>query len=146
VVMLLLEWRRHTMTAPTLAEVTPRQALGIGVAQVLAIVPGTSRAAATILGGYAFGLSRPAATEFSFLLAIPTIFGAAALDLAQSWQLFTVADLPMFAVGILVSFASALLVIRGFLRYVERHSFTPFAWYRIAVGILLLVMLQRGWL
>jgi len=146
VVMLLLEWRRPTMTAPTLAEVTPRQALGIGVAQVLAIVPGTSRAAATILGGYAFGLSRPAATEFSFLLAIPTIFGAAALDLAQSWQLFTVADLPMFAVGILVSFASALLVIRGFLRYVERHSFTPFAWYRIAVGILLLVMLQRGWL
>jgi undecaprenyl-diphosphatase len=145
-VMLLLEWRRPTMTAPTLAEVTRRQALGIGLAQVLAIVPGTSRAAATILGGYAFGLSRPAATEFSFLLAIPTIFGAAALDLGQSWELFTMADLPMFAVGILVSFVSALLVIRGFLRYVERHSFTPFAWYRIAVGVLLLVMLQRGWL
>lgn len=144
IIMLLLEWRRPTTTAPTLAEVTPRQALGIGFAQVLAIVPGTSRAAATILGGYAFGLSRPAATEFSFLLAIPTISGAAVLDLAQSWQLFTVADLPMFAVGILVSFISALAVIRGFLRYVERHSFTPFAWYRIAVGILLLAMLQRG--
>ncbi len=143
-VMLLLEWRRPVTTAPTLAEVTPRQALGIGFAQVLAMVPGTSRAAATILGGYAFGLSRPAATEFSFLLAIPTIIGAATLDLAESWQLFTAADLPLFAVGIAVSFVTALLVIRGFLRYVERHSFVPFAWYRIAFGVLLLVLLQRG--
>jgi undecaprenyl-diphosphatase len=144
VVMLLLEWRRPVTTAPTLAEVTPRQALGIGLAQVLAIIPGTSRAAATILGGYAFGLSRPAATEFSFLLAIPTIIGAATLDMAQSWELFSAADLPIFTVGIVVSFVTALLVIRGFLRYVERHSFVPFAWYRIAFGIVLLVLLQRG--
>ncbi|MBK7595661.1 MAG: undecaprenyl-diphosphate phosphatase [Gemmatimonadetes bacterium] len=143
VVMLLLEWRRPTVTAPTLAEVTPRQALGIGFAQVLAIIPGTSRAATTILGGYAFGLSRAAATEFSFLLAIPTIIGAATLDLAKSWQLFTMADAPMFAVGLVVSFISALVVIRGFLRYVERHSFTVFAWYRIVFGLGLLVFLAR---
>ncbi len=143
VVMLLLEWRRPRVTAPTLAEVTPRQALGIGFAQVLAIIPGTSRAATTILGGYAFGLSRAAATEFSFLLAIPTIIGAATLDLAKSWQLFTMADAPMFAVGLVVSFVSALLVIRGFLRYVERHTFTLFAWYRIAFGAGLLLFLAR---
>jgi|CXWL01.1.fsa_nt_gi undecaprenyl-diphosphatase len=143
VVMLLLEWRRPKVTAPTLADVTPRQALGIGVAQALAIIPGTSRAATTILGGYAFGLSRAAATEFSFLLAIPTIIGAATLDLAKSWRLFTVADAPMFAVGLIVSFVSALVVIRGFLRYVERHSFTVFAWYRIAFGAALLLFLAR---
>jgi undecaprenyl-diphosphatase len=143
IVMLLLEWRRPQVTAPTLTEVTPRQALGIGLAQVLAIIPGTSRAATTILGGYAFGLSRAAATEFSFLLAIPTIIGAATLDLAKSWQLFTLADAPMFAIGLVVSFVSALIVIRGFLRYVERHSFTVFAWYRIIFGLGLLLFLAR---
>ena len=86
-----------------------------------------------------------AATEFSFLLAIPTIIGAATLDLAKSWQLFTMADAPMFAVGLVVSFVSALVVIRGFLRYVERHSFTVFAWYRIVFGLgLLFVLARRG--
>ncbi len=142
VIMLLLEWRRPRVVAPTLAEITPKQALGIGFAQVLAIIPGTSRAAATILGGYAFGLSRPAATEFSFLLAIPTIVGAATLDIVKSHDLFTRADLPMFAVGIVVSFLTALLVIRGFIRYVERHSFNAFAWYRIIFGIVLLLVLS----
>lgn len=143
VVMLLLEWRRPRVTAPTLAQVSPRQALGIGLAQVLAIIPGTSRAAATILGGYAFGLSRPAATEFSFLLAIPTLVGAATLDLAKSWDLFAPQDVPMFAVGIVVSFFTALLVIRGFLRFVASHSFVVFAWYRIAFGALLLFLLAK---
>jgi undecaprenyl-diphosphatase len=143
-IMLWLEWRTPRITTLALAEVKPRQAVWIGVAQCLAMIPGTSRAAATILGGYAAGLSRPAATEFSFLLAIPTIIGAATLDLWQSRAMMGRADVPMFAVGILVSFLSALLVIRGFLRFVERHSFTGFAWYRIGFGIVLLVLVGLG--
>ena len=140
-IMLLLEWRRPLVRAATVHDVSRAQALAIGVAQVLSMIPGTSRAAATILGGYAFGLSRPAATEFSFLLAIPTIVGAATLDLAKAHDLLSVADLPMFAVGLAVAFGSALLVIRGFLRFVERHSFASFAWYRIAFGGVLFVLL-----
>lgn len=144
VVMLWVEWLTPTTTTRTLTEVRPLQALWIGMAQCVAMIPGTSRAAATILGGYAAGLSRPAATEFSFLLAIPTILGAATLDLWQSRDLIGPADAPMFAIGVLVAFASALLVIRGFLRFVERHSFAGFAWYRIAFGAVLLALLSLG--
>lgn len=140
VIMLLLEWQRPRVTAPALADITPRQAVLIGFAQVLAMIPGTSRSAATILGGYAFGLSRPAATEFSFLLAIPTIVGAASLDLLKSRHLLTSADIPMFAIGLLVAFVSALFVIRGFVHFVERHSFAVFAWYRIAFGCVLFAL------
>ena len=140
VIMLLLEWVRPTVTTATIREISSRQAFGIGCAQVLAMIPGTSRAAATILGGYGLGLSRPAATEFSFLLAIPTIVGAAGLDLVKSRDLLSAADIPMFAVGTLVAFVSALAVIRGFLRFIERHSFTVFAWYRIAFGGLLFLL------
>lgn len=140
VVMLLLEWKRPVAVTHGVHEITPRQAFGIGCAQVLAMIPGTSRAAATILGGYVLGLSRPAATEFSFLLAIPTIVGAAGLDLVKSRDLLTASDLPMFAVGLVVAFLSALAVIRGFLRFVERHSFNVFAWYRIAFGLALMAM------
>lgn len=143
-VMLWLEWRRPVTTAADLGDVRWTQALVIGLAQCLAMVPGTSRAAATILGGYAAGLSRPAATGFSFLLAIPTIVGAAALDLWQSRDLFTRADLPFFGLGTLVAFGSALLVIRGFLRFVEHHSFVGFAWYRIGFGGVLLALLGAG--
>jgi undecaprenyl-diphosphatase len=134
IVMLLLEWRRPVITAVTVHDISTRQAFAVGAAQVLAMIPGTSRAAATILGGYAFGLSRPAATEFSFLLAIPTIVGAATLDLVKSRHLLTMGDAPMYLIGLTVAFCSALLVIRGFLRFVERHSFVAFAWYRIAFG------------
>lgn len=140
-VMLLLEWRRPLVSAATVHDVSRGQAIAIGFAQVLSMIPGTSRAAATILGGYAFGLSRPAATEFSFLLAIPTIVGAATLDLAKTHQFLSFRDAPMFAIGLLVAFVSALLVIRGFLRFVERHSFVAFAWYRIAFGGVLFVLL-----
>lgn len=140
VVMLVLEWIRPVATTTTIRGVTVRQAVGIGFAQVLSMIPGTSRAAATILGGYGLGLSRPAATEFSFLLAIPTIVGAAGLDLVKSRDLLTMADLPMFVVGTLVAFLSALMVIRGFLRFVEGHSFVVFAWYRIAFGSLLFLL------
>ncbi|MEO5800259.1 MAG: undecaprenyl-diphosphate phosphatase [Gemmatimonadales bacterium] len=140
IIMLLLEWVRPTVTTGTIREITPRQALGIGFAQVLSMIPGTSRAAATILGGYGLGLSRPAATEFSFLLAIPTIVGAAGLDLVKSRDLLTMADLPMFAIGTVVAFVVALGVIRGFLRFIEGHSFAVFAWYRIAFGGLLALL------
>jgi len=140
VIMLVLEWVRPIMTAPTVREITRWQAFGIGCSQVLAMIPGTSRSAATILGGYGLGLSRPAATEFSFLLAIPTIIGAAGLDLVKSRDLLSSADLPMFLVGTLVAFVSALAVIRGFLRFIERHSFAVFAWYRIAFGGLLFLL------
>ncbi len=140
IVMLLLEWRRPVITAVTVHDISTRQAFAVGAAQVLAMIPGTSRAAATILGGYAFGLSRPAATEFSFLLAIPTIVGAATLDLVKSRHLLTMGDAPMYLIGLTVAFCSALLVIRGFLRFVERHSFVAFAWYRIVFGSALFVL------
>lgn len=137
-IILVVERAAPAVTAPTISDVRPRQALLIGCAQVLSMVPGTSRAAATILGGYASGLSRPVATEFSFLLAIPTIVGAAGLDLIKSRDLLSAGDLPLFLIGTLVSFISALMVIRGFLRFVERHSFISFAWYRIVFGLILI--------
>jgi undecaprenyl-diphosphatase len=138
--MLLIEWRQPVTTAPDVAAIRPRQAIAIGFAQVLAMIPGTSRAAATILGGYMAGLSRPAATEFSFLLAIPTIIGAAGLDIVKSRDLLSASDLPLFVIGTVVAFLAALAVIRGFLRFVERHSFTVFAWYRIAFGGVLFLL------
>lgn len=143
IVMLVIEWFRPRATTSRVYDLSWKQALGIGLAQLLALIPGTSRAAATILGGYALGLTRPAATEFSFLLAIPTLVGAGALDLYRSRDLFTGADIPMFAVGLGVSFVAALVVIRGFLRFVQHHSFVPFAWYRIAFGGAILAMLVR---
>jgi undecaprenyl-diphosphatase len=143
-VILLLEWRRPAVTAPTIETMSWRQALMIGLAQCVAMVPGTSRSAATILGGYAAGLSRPAATAFSFLLAIPTILGAAALDLVKSGDLLGPEDVPLFALGTAVAFVSALMVIRGFLRFVERHTFVVFAWYRIAFGCFLFGLFALG--
>ena len=120
----------------------PRTALGIGLAQVLSLIPGTSRSGATIMGGYALGLSRTAATEFSFFLAIPTMLAATTYDLMKSLSALAPTDFPMFAVGFLVSFLSALFVVRAFLAYVSHHSFAAFAWYRIAFGAALL--LTRG--
>jgi undecaprenyl-diphosphatase len=145
-VMLVIEWWKPPTTAESVQQVGPRQALVIGFAQVLSMIPGTSRAAATILGGYGAGLSRSAATEFSFLLAIPTIVGAATLDGYKNRELLVGADLPLFALGTAVAFVSALLVIRGFLRFIENHTFSGFAWYRIAFGTLVLVLVSRGML
>ncbi|MEO8479191.1 MAG: undecaprenyl-diphosphate phosphatase [Gemmatimonadota bacterium] len=141
VIMLGIEWAAPRTTANTTDQIRPRQAVLIGFAQVLSMIPGTSRAAATILGGYASGLSRPVATEFSFLLAIPTIVGAAGLDLFKNRGLLGADDVPLFLIGTLVAFLFALMVIRGFLRFVERHSFTAFAWYRIAFGALLILLI-----
>jgi undecaprenyl-diphosphatase len=105
-------------------------------------VPGTSRSGATIMGGYALGLSRRAATEFSFFLAIPVMLAATLYDLLKSLDALTAADAPAFAVGFGVSFLSALVVVKGFLAYVSRHSFAAFAWYRIVFGALLLLFVR----
>jgi undecaprenyl-diphosphatase len=118
-----------------------RKAFLIGIIQVLAILfPGVSRSGATIMGGLVLGLSRSAATEFSFFLAIPAMLGASILKLIGAYDIITVADIPLFSVGFLVSCVSAFFVIKGFLAFVSRSSFAVFAWYRIVFGVLLLVM------
>jgi undecaprenyl-diphosphatase len=109
---------------------------------VLALIPGTSRSGATIMGGYALGLSRTAATEFSFFLAIPTMLAATMYDLLKSWSVLGVTDIPMFAVGFIVSFVSAVIVVKAFLTYVSNHTFSVFAWYRIVLGVVLLFILS----
>jgi undecaprenyl-diphosphatase len=122
---------------------TWRDALKVGIAQCFALIPGTSRSGATIVGGMLFGLSRPAATEFSFFLAVPTLIAAGAYDVWRTRDLFAAEDLRMIAVGLVVSFFSALVVIRWLVRYVATHDFRPFAWYRIAFGA---VVLATAWL
>jgi undecaprenyl-diphosphatase len=111
-----------------------KDALKVGLAQCLSLVPGTSRSGATIMGGMVFGLSREAATEFSFFLAVPIMFAASGYQLAKYHELLAPSDLAPFAVGFVVSFASALIAVRALIRYVARHDFRAFAWYRIALG------------
>jgi undecaprenyl-diphosphatase len=120
-------------------------ALKLGLVQCLALVPGTSRSGATIIGGMLLGLSRKAATDFSFYLAIPTLIGAGAYSLIKERAQLSVADLPMFGVGLLFSFASAWLCVRWLLRYISTHSFTPFAYYRIVFGVVVLLTSWTGW-
>ena len=141
VVILLIERWRPKSKVHDVAGIPPRLALGIGMAQVLSLIPGTSRSGATIMGGYAMGLSRTAATEFSFFLAIPTMLAATMYDLLKSWSVLSVTDIPMFAVGFIVSFVSAVIVVKAFLAYVSNHTFSVFAWYRIALGLVLLLIL-----
>jgi len=119
-------------------------ALKVGFVQCLAMIPGTSRSGATIIGGMLLGLSRKAATEFSFYLAIPTLIGAGVYTLYKERAMLSVADVPMFAVGFVFSFIFAWLCVRWLLRYISTHSFTPFAWYRIAFGIVVLVTAWTG--
>jgi undecaprenyl-diphosphatase len=138
VIILLIErWTPRAIT-PDVGGVAPRTALGIGLAQVLSLIPGTSRSGATIMGGYVLGLSRTAATEFSFFLAIPVMFAATLFDLVKSRGALSPADAPVFAVGFLVSFVSAVIVVKAFLAFVSHHSFAAFAWYRIVFGAALL--------
>jgi undecaprenyl-diphosphatase len=119
-------------------------ALKIGFAQAFALIPGTSRSGATIIGGMLFGLSRPAATEFSFFLAIPTLLAATGYELVRNRALLVADDLAMIGVGFVVAFISALLVVRWLLRYVAHHDFVPFAWYRIAFGLVILGTAYAG--
>ncbi len=144
---LLILWaerRKHVISTPTVDDLNWRRALAVGFAQALAMVPGTSRSGATIIGGLFLGLSRKAAAEFSFFLAIPTMFAATAYDLYKNWQLFDVGDIPLFAIGSAASFASALLAVRTLIKFVSRHDYTLFAWYRIVFGGLVLATAYFG--
>ena len=141
--------RRHGRkeTAPRILSVDALRwddALKVGLVQCLAMIPGTSRSGATIIGGMFLGLSRQAATEFSFYLAIPTLIGAGVYSLYKERALLALADLPMFLVGLVFSFASAWLCIRWLLRYIATHTFVGFAWYRIAFGIVVLATAGTG--
>ena len=121
-------------------------ALKVGLVQCTALVPGVSRSGATIIGAMLLGFNRKAATEFSFFLAIPMLFGAAAYDLYKNHHLLTVADIPLFTVGLVVSWVSAWVCVRWLLRFVGNHTFVPFAWYRIAFGLLILLTAYMGWI
>jgi undecaprenyl-diphosphatase len=124
---------------------TPLDALKVGLVQCLAMIPGTSRSGATIIGGMLLGLSRKAATDFSFFLAIPTLVGAGLYSLYKERDQLSMADLPMFSVGFIVSFLSAWACVRWLLRYISTHTFEPFAWYRIAFGGVVLLTWSTGW-
>lgn len=140
IVILIIEWWNPKVEVEDVDHIPLGKALGIGVAQVLSLFPGVSRSGATIMGARSLGLSRRAATEFSFFLAIPVMFAATGYDLFKSRDTLSVADAPVFAVGFIVSFLSAIVVVKAFLGFVSRYTFKGFAWYRIAFGALLLFM------
>ncbi|MFM0520922.1 MULTISPECIES: undecaprenyl-diphosphate phosphatase [Caballeronia] len=136
---------KSTVRVFTVDDMSPFDALKVGLLQCLALVPGVSRSGSTIIGGMLVGLSRNAATEFSFFLAIPTLIGAGAYSLFKERHLLSATDAPLFAVGLIFSFLSAWVCVRWLLRYVATHDFVPFAWYRIAFGVAVLVTAHFGW-
>ncbi len=143
-VILWAERRNHRVRVERVDQMTWLDALKVGFAQAFALIPGTSRSGATIIGGMLFGLSRPAATEFSFFLAVPTLVAAGGYDFIKHRALFSSADLGMFAVGLVASFVAAVACVRWLIRYVASHDFKPFAWYRIAFGVVVLVTAYAG--
>ena len=143
-VILWAERRTKAARIETVDDMKPLDALKVGLVQCLALVPGTSRSGATIIGGMLLGLSRKAATEFSFFLSIPTLIGAGLYSLWKERALLSVADIPLFAVGLLFSFLAAWLCVRWLLRYISTHTFVPFAWYRIAFGLIVLATAYSG--
>jgi undecaprenyl-diphosphatase len=145
VVILLVERKSFQPRVETARAMTWLDALKVGIAQCFALIPGTSRSGATIIGGMLFGLSRKAATEFSFFLAVPTLVAAGLYDLWKNRALLSAADVPVFGVGSVVAFLSAFVVIRWLIRYVATHDFKPFAWYRIAFGLVVLLTAYFGW-
>jgi undecaprenyl-diphosphatase len=145
IIMLWAERREHTVHAETVDEITWKDALKVGFAQCLAMIPGTSRSGSTIIGGLLFGLSRKTATEFSFFLAMPTMVGAAVYSGYKYRDLFQAADLPVFAIGFVTAFIFAMIAVKGLLKFIASHSYAAFAWYRIAFGLLILATWQLGW-
>ncbi|MFO1362223.1 MAG: undecaprenyl-diphosphate phosphatase [Burkholderiales bacterium] len=143
-VILWAERRDHRVRVGSVDEMSWLDALKVGCAQCFALVPGTSRSGATIIGGMLFGLSRRAATEFSFFLAVPTLIAAGAYDFWKNRALFDVHDLGILGVGLVTAFVSAFLCIRWLLRYIASHDFTLFAWYRIAFGAIVLLTAYAG--
>ena len=139
--------RVRTNAAPLIESVdalSPLLALKVGIAQCAALIPGTSRSGATIIGGMFFGLSRKCATEFSFFMAVPLLFGATVYSLWKARALLSMSDVPMFGVGFVTAFISAFVVVRWLIRYVSTHDFTIFAWYRIVFGLAVLTMAYSG--
>ncbi|POA20806.1 undecaprenyl-diphosphatase [Pseudomonas sp. FW300-N1A1] len=144
IVMLWAERREHTVHAESVDDMTWKDALKVGCAQCLAMIPGTSRSGSTIIGGLLFGLSRKTATEFSFFLAMPTMVGAAVYSGYKYRDLFQAADLPVFAIGFVTAFIFAMIAVKGLLKFIASHSYAAFAWYRIAFGLVILATWQFG--
>ena len=144
IVILWAERRTRNVRIEAVDDMTWKDALKVGIAQAFALIPGTSRSGATIIGGMLFGLSRKAATEFSFFLAVPTLVAAGIYDFYKNRALFDAGDTGMFSVGFITAFASAFLCVRWLIRYIATHDFTPFAWYRIAFGAAVLLTAQLG--
>lgn len=142
--ILWAEKREHKITLETVDAMNWKDALKVGCAQTLALIPGTSRSGATIIGGLFFGLSRRAAAEFSFFLAIPTLFGATVYEVVKYRHLFHAEDIGMFVAGGITSFISAFLCVRWLLRFISHHDFTVFAWYRIVFGVVVLGTAYSG--
>ncbi len=144
-IIIWAEKREHKIRIHEIEDLSPLDALKLGVAQAFALIPGTSRSGATIIGGLLFGLSRKAATEFSFFLAIPTLIVASIYDLYKHRDLLDlVTDAPYFAAGLVAAFLSALLAIKALLRYISHHDFIVFAWYRIAFGLIVIATSYGG--
>ncbi|SFZ70223.1 Undecaprenyl-diphosphatase [Chitinimonas taiwanensis DSM 18899] len=143
-IILWAERRQHSVRVQTLDEMRWQDALKVGLAQCLALIPGTSRSGSTIIGGMFFGISRTAATEFSFLLGIPVLGTASLYSIYKHWHLLSRDDLALFAAGFIASFIFALIAVRALLRFLVSHTFIGFAWYRIAFGVLVLVTAYSG--
>ena len=143
--ILWAERRQRVPRVIAVDDMTWLDALKVGCAQAVALIPGTSRSGATIIGGMLFGLSRRAATEFSFFLAVPTLMAAGAYDFYKNRHLFSFDDVGLFAVGSVSAFISAFVCVRWLLRYIATHDFTIFAWYRIAFGLIVLATAWGGW-
>ena len=143
-IILWVERRPRGVTVKEVDDMTWQDAIKVGLAQSVALIPGTSRSGATIIGGMLFGLSRRAATEFSFFLAVPTLIGAGAYDLYKHRSLLDAGDVGPFGVGFAVSFVSAFVCVRWLLRYIATHDFSAFAWYRIVFGVIVLATGYTG--
>jgi undecaprenyl-diphosphatase len=143
-VILWAEKRQHTITIATVDDIKPLDALKLGLAQAVALIPGTSRSGATIIGGLFFGLSRQAAAEFSFFLAVPTLGIASVYSMYKARDLLSFDDIGAWIVGFIFSFISAMIAVRALIRYVSHHDFTVFAWYRIAFGVIVLITAYTG--
>lgn len=138
IIILIVERGKRRVVIDHVDDMRWRDALKVGFAQCFALIPGTSRSGATIMGAMIFGISRKAATEFSFFLAIPTMFAATFYELVKNWHMLHASDFDMFAVGFVTAFVSAFFAVRGLLRYIAHHNFVAFAWYRVAFGLVLL--------
>jgi undecaprenyl-diphosphatase len=146
VAIILIEKFRPQQVTATMEQVSWRQAVAVGLAQCLALIPGVSRSGSTIMGGVVARLDHAAAAEFSFFLAIPTMVSATLYSLLKKWSMLSREDLLVFAVGLVVSMIVAWLVIAAFMAFIKRHSFEAFGWYRIVFGLALLAVLQMGWM